>query len=180
MTSPFSEAVEQASDAAVMWMRDLAAFAQREADALAAGEYDLGALVTAPVRLLKISVRNAIRTAGTLSDNLALLSYGRPGDAAAVRTFPVGIEVPPTTRNLVLRASGLRGQMFDYHIPRSRVRVDPAEATAKVVPQDLVVRITVDCAAVPNDIYVGDLSTDDGSVVQQIRVAIDEFGAPIP
>jgi hypothetical protein len=176
--SLLSEAVEQAAGAAALWWTELAQLATRQADRLASGNYGLEDLTTAQVGLLRIWVRNSIRTGGVLSDNLALLAYGNAGAAPPPRGFAVTVAVPDGV-DLRLRASDLVGELLGFPIPSSRIALAPAEVPAQPAGE-LLVEVTVDCARAPNDTYAGTLSSADGSVSVPIRVAIDELGAPLP
>jgi hypothetical protein len=177
--SPLSEAVEQAADAAVIWCRDVADFAEREADRLSSGNYSFGDLATAPIRLLRISVRNAIKTAGVLSDNLALLSAGQPATVAAERTFSVSVDVPAGGAAR-LGASALVGRLLNYSIPSAQITLKPDAAAPQAAPSQLTVEVKVGCTGAPSDTYVGILSSGDGAIAQPIQVAIDELGDPLP
>jgi hypothetical protein len=176
--SPLSEAVEQAAAAASMWARDLTRFARHQADLLAVGNYGVNDLTTAQVGLLRIWVTNSVRTAGVLSDNLALLAYGTAG-APPPRSFGVGIDVPAGAE-LRLTASDLKGQILGHRIPSSKVRLAPNAVAAQAGAAKLAIEITVECAGVPGDIYAGELSSGDGAVTVPFRVAIDELGGPVP
>jgi hypothetical protein len=173
--SPMSEAVEQAAGALSMWCNDVARFATRQADLLASGDYGLNDLATAQVTLLRIWVSNSISTAGVLSDNLALLSYGK-GGAPPPRRFGVGISVPAGA-GVELRASDLEGQLLGFRIPSTRIRLAPGAVPAG--PTELTVEVTVSCIGAPNDIYTGELSSTDGTVTAPMRVAINELGKPV-
>jgi hypothetical protein len=177
--SPLSEAVEQATDAASKWCREVADFAQHEAELLSSGDYGLSDFVTAPVRLLRVSVTNAIQTAGVLSDNLALLSLPRPSRRPTPRTFSVQVGVPAGA-GVQLRASALEGRLLRYRIPSSRIRLNPRSVQARIRQMEIPVEVEVDCAGAPADVYIGVLSSADGAVEVPIRVAIDELGEPIP
>jgi hypothetical protein len=175
--SPLGEAVEQASDAVAIWSQEVATFAESEADDLASGNYHLSNLVTAPVRLLKIWVRNSVKTAGTLSDNLALLSYSRLAGAASERSFMVAL--PLAAAAGALTSSDLLGVSFLHRIPSTDVRLEAVPA-AESPPGANVVRVVVGCAGAPNDAYSGVLSSTDGAAPLAILVAIDELGDPLP
>jgi hypothetical protein len=175
--SLLSEAVEQAAGAAAMWWEELAQLARGQADRLASGTYGTGDLAAGQVGLLRIWVRNSIRTAGVLSDNLALLSYGTAGAAPPPRRFGVTVAVPDGVP-LELRASDLVGELFGFCIPSGKVQLEPVDVAAQAAGE-LAVAVTVDCARAPNDTYAGVLSSADGSVSVPLRVAIDELGQPI-
>lgn len=175
--SLLSEAVEQAAGAAALWWKELSEFATAEADRLASGSYSAGDLAAAQVGLLRIWVRNSIKTAGVLSDNLALLSYGTAGAAPPPRRFGVTVAVPDGVA-LELRASDLVGELFGFRIPSSKIELRPVAVPAQPAGE-LAVEVTVDCARAPNDTYAGTLSSADGGVSVPMRVAIDELGEPI-
>jgi len=177
--TPLSEAVEQAAQAASQWLDEVAHFAEDEVGRLSAGNYHLDDLATAQVRLLRIWIRNSIRTAGVLSDNLALLSYGTSGPPPPPRMFKVRIGVPAAVE-LKLRASDLSGQILGVRIASSKIRLTPDVAASGAEPRDITIEVEVDCARVPSDTYVGVLSSEDGTVTVPIRVAIDELGGPVP
>jgi hypothetical protein len=175
--SLLSEAVEQAADAATMWVADVARFARSQADLLASGDYGLNDLATAQVGLLRLWVRNSLNAAGVLSDNLALLSYGSEGAAPPPRRFAVAVAVPDGV-DLELTPSDLEGQLLRYRIPSSKIRLAPVAVAAQPAAE-VTVEVTVDCVGAPNDIYAGELSSADGAVTVPIRVAIDELGRPV-
>jgi hypothetical protein len=176
--SLLSEAVEQAAGAAALWWEELAKLARGQADRLASGSYGVDDLATGQVGLLRIWVRNSIKTAGVLSDNLALLSYGSAGTDPPPRRFAVTVAVPAEV-DLRLRASDLVGELFGFCIPSSKIELEPEDVTAQAAGE-VAVRITVDCARAPNDTYAGALSSADGRVSVAMRVAIDELGSPLP
>jgi hypothetical protein len=176
--SLLSEAVEQAAGAAAMWWTELSRFATAEANRLASGSYGVDDLTTAQVRLARIWVRNSIRTAGVLSDNLALLSYGSAGTHPPPRRFAVTVAVPDEVK-LPLQASDLVGELFGFCIPSSKIKLDPVELPAQAAGE-VAVGVTVDCHRAPNDTYAGTLSSADGRVSVPMRVAIDELGSPVP
>ena len=175
--SLLSEAVEQAADAAAMWVADLAKLAKGQADRLASGSYGTDDLAAGQVGLLRIWVTNSIRAAGVLSDNLAMLSYGSAAAHPPPRRFAVAVTVPAGVA-LELRASDLVGELFGFCIPSSKNRLEPVDVAAQAAGE-LAVNITVDCHRAPNDTYAGTLSSADGSVTVPMRVAIDELGQPI-
>ncbi len=177
--SPLSEAVEQAADAASRWCNDVADFAKHQADLLSSGDYGLNDLTTAQVDLLRIWVRNTVRTVGALSDNLTLLSFGRPSKAPPPRRFNVGVSIPAGV-SPKLRTSELLGQLLAYRIPSSKIRLNPDVAASRAKLREITVEVEVDCAGVPNDTYEGVLSSEDGVIQVPIRVAIDELGEPSP
>ena len=174
--SLLSEAVEQAADAATMWVADVARLARSQADLLASGDYGLNDLATAQVSLLRIWVRNSINAAGVLTDNLALLSYGS-GGAAPPRRVAVAVAVPAGA-DLELTPSDLEGQLLRYRIPSSRIQLAPV-AVAVQAAAEVTVEVLVDCGGAPSDIYAGVLSSADGAVSVAFRVAIDELGRPV-
>jgi hypothetical protein len=174
--SLLAEAVEQAAMAGALWWEELAKLARSQADRLASGSYGVDDLATGQVGLLRIWVRNSIKTAGVLSDNLALLSSGTAGTAPP-RRFPVTVAVPAGAA-LELRASDLVGELFGFCIPSGKVQLEPVDVAAQAAGE-LAVAVTVDCARAPNDTYAGVLSSADGSVSVPLRVAIDELGQPI-
>jgi hypothetical protein len=178
--SLLSEAVEQAAGAAAMWWTDLAKLAKGQADLLASGHYGADDLAAGQVGLLRIWVKNSIRTAGVLSDNLAMLSYGSAGTHPPPRRFGVTVAVPAGVA-LELRASDLVGELFGFCIPSSKIRLEPVDVAARAAADagDLAVHVTVDCHRAPNDTYAGTLSSADGSVSVPMRVAIDELGQPV-
>jgi hypothetical protein len=176
--SLLSEAVEQAADAAALWLGEVADFARGQADRLSSGNYGATDLANAQVGLLRIWVRNSIKTAGVLSDNLALLSYGTGGGAPPPRRFAVTVAVPAGVE-LELRASDLVGDLFGFCIPSSKIELDPVAVPAQGA-RELAVEVTVDCARAPNDTYGGVLSSAGGGVSVPMRVAIDELGSPLP
>jgi hypothetical protein len=173
--SLLSEAVEQAA-AATLWWKDVAEFATDQADRLASGNYGVNDLTNAQVGLMRIWVRNSIKTAGVISDNLALLSYGKASAAPPPRRFAVTVAVPAGV-DLQLQASDLVGDLLGFRIPSSKIKIRPAAVTAQPAA-DLAVEITVDCGRAPNDTYAGTLSSTAGSVSVPMRVAIDELGEP--
>jgi hypothetical protein len=176
--SPLSEAIEQATAAVSMWCREVAEFAQHEADVLSTGDYGLNQLATAQVRLLRIWVTNSIRTAVMLSDNFALLSYGQAGRPPPPRR--IGVRVPiPAGVSVKLRASDLIGELLQHRIASSRVKIDPDTAASQQTAREIPVEVTVDCANAPNDTYIGDLFSVDGLIRVPIEVAIDELGEPL-
>jgi len=175
--SLLSEAVEQAAGAAALWWQELVELATSHADRLASGSYGVGDLTTAQVGLLRIWVRNSIKTAGMLSDNLALLSYGKAGAAPPPRRFGVTVAVPAGV-DLELRASDLVGELFGFCIPSAKVELRPVAVPAQAAGE-LAVEVTVDCAGAPNDTYAGTVSSADAGVSVPMRVAIDELGEPL-
>jgi hypothetical protein len=175
--SLLAEVVEQAAMAGALWWEELAKLARSQADRLASGSYGVDDLATGQVGLLRIWVRNSIKTAGVLSDNLALLSSGTAGTAPP-RRFPVTVAVPAGAA-LELRASDLVGELFGFCIPSSKIELRPGDVPAEEA-RDLTVEVTVDCARAPNDTYTGTLSSADGRVSAIMRVAIDELGSPLP
>jgi hypothetical protein len=173
--------VEQSAGAIAAWCADVANFAQREADLLAAGQYRAADLATVQVRLLRIWVTNVVRMAGVLSDNLALLSAGGRGERAP-RTFGIRVDVPAGVRP-VLTCSGLKGGLLGHRIPASRIRVGlrgAAEAWPKAASTAVDVLVEVDCAGVPNDTYRGVLTSTDGALRVPVRVAVNDFGTAVP
>ena len=173
--SLLSEAVEQAADAATMWVADVARFASSQADLLASGDYGLNDLATAQVGLLRLWVKNSLNAAGVLSDNLALLSYGTEGAAPPPRHFAVAV---PDGVALELTPSDLEGQLLRYRIPSSKIQLAPVAVAAQPAAE-VTVEVTVDCVGAPNDIYAGELCSADGAVTVPIRVAIDELRRPV-
>jgi hypothetical protein len=175
--SLLSEAVEQAAGAAAMWWTDLARLAKGQADRLASGSYGAGDLAAGQVGLLRIWVKNSIRTAGVLSDNLALLSSGDAAEHPPPRRFAVTVAVRDNLA-LRLRASDLVGELLGSRIPSSKIQLDPVDLPAQP-PGEVAVKVTVDCHRAPNDTYRGTLSSADGRVSVPLRVAIDELGRPV-
>jgi len=171
--------MEQAADAASRWCNDAADFAKHQADLLSSGDYGVSDLATAQVELLRIWVRNSVRAAGVLSDNLALLSFGRPSNAPPPRKFNVGVGIPAGLSPR-LKTSDLLGQLLAYRIPSSKIQLNPDFATSRSKQREITVEVEVDCTGVPNDTYEGVLSSEDGVVQLPIRVAIDELGQPSP
>jgi hypothetical protein len=159
-----------------MWLDELARLARSQADRLASGSYGVDDLATGQVGLLRIWVRNSIRTAGVLSDNLALLSSDQAGTAPP-RRFGVTVAVPAGVA-VKLQASDLVGELFGFCIPSSRVKPHPEDLPADAA-REVPVGITVDCRRTPNDTYAGTLFSADGAVSVPIRVAIDELGGPV-
>ncbi len=177
--SPLSEAVEQAAGAASKWCNDMADFAKHQADLLSSGGYGLSDLATAQVDLLRIWVTNTVRTAGVLSDNLTLLSFGRPSQNPPPRRFNVGVSIPAGVSPR-FRISDLLGQLLAYRIPSSKVRLNPDFAVSRAKLREITVEVEVDCVGVPNDTYEGVLSSEDVVIQVPVRVAIDELGEPLP
>lgn len=176
--SALSEAVEQAAAAVSAWCNDVADLAEREADRLSAGRYGLNDLIIAQMSLARIWVSNSIRTAGVLSDNLALLSYSRPGATTAQRTVRVGVPVPANA-DVTFRVSDLVGRLLTHTIPRARITLHPPLAASEPAARDVEVEMVVRCAGAPADTYQGLLSSEDGSIRVPFQVAIDEFGSPV-
>jgi hypothetical protein len=158
-------------------LQELAKLARSQADRLDSGSYGVDDLATGQVELLRIWVRNSIKTAGVLSDNLALLSSGNAGTAPP-RRFAVTVAVPAGVE-LELRASDLVGELFGFCIPHSEIDPDPKKVPAEAA-REVAVDITVNCHTAPNDTYAGTLSSADGRVSVPMRVAIDELGGPVP
>jgi hypothetical protein len=177
--SPLSEAVEQAAGAASRWCDDVVKFAENQADLLSSGDYGVSDLATAQVDLLRIWVRNTVLTAGVLSDNLALLSFGRPTTTPPPRRFNVGVSIPAGV-SAKLRTSDLLGQLLAYRIASSKIRLNPDSAPSQVNAREIDVEVEVDTTGVPNDTYEGVLFSEEGAVQVPIRVAIDELGQPSP
>jgi hypothetical protein len=176
--SPLSEAIEQAKGAASNWCNEVVEFAQHEADVLSTGGYGVNQLATAQVRLLRIWVTNSIQTAVVLSDNLALLSYGRAGRPPPPRK--IGVRVPiPAGVSVKLRASDLTGELLQHCITSSRIQISPDTAASRAKAREIPVEVAVNCANAPNDTYIGVLFSDDGLVKVPIEVAIDELGEPL-
>jgi hypothetical protein len=165
--------------AASMWCDEVAEFAKHEADVLSTGDYGVNDLANAQVRLLRIWVSNTIRTAGVLSDNLALMSYGRAGRPPPPRRVGVRVAIPAGV-SVKLRASDLIGELLQYRIASSRVQISPDTAASQARSREIAVEVAVDCAGAPNDTYTGDLSSVDGAITVPIEVAIDELGEPLP
>jgi hypothetical protein len=176
--APLPEAVEQAADAARLWLRDLQRFAEEEATALGEGRYGLVNLATAPARLLAILVRNSIATNFTISDNLALLaSSGRFSGATARRALRVGVTPTVLPNDVEVEPSDLVGRLTNYRIRAGKIDVDASELAT-----DGVVILNVSCPAAPPDIYLGTLNSTDGpppTLSEQIAVAINEIGNPL-
>lgn len=177
--SPLSEAVEQATDAARRWFDEIADFAKHEADQLSSGNYGLSDLVTGQVSPMRIWVRNTILTADVLSNNLALLSYARPGAPPLLRTTNVRVGIPANA-SVKLAASDMVGRLLAYRIPSSNIRLVPEEPAIETQERHIGVKIEVDCLRAPNDIYEGRLYCADGTVSVPFLVALDELGEPLP
>jgi hypothetical protein len=160
-----------------MWCDDVAGFAEHEAERLSAGDYGLTDLVSAQVELARIWVRNSMRVASTLSDNVALLSYGRPAGGPATRTVQVSVPVPANVE-VALQVSDLWSPL--HRIPRSKIRLEPSTAASSPAPAEIPVTVHVECAGAPADTYTGTISSADGGVDVTFKVAIDELGEPLP
>jgi hypothetical protein len=173
--SRLSEAVEQAADAARIWWEDISDFAKDEADQLSSGDYGLQDLASAQVNLMRICVRNTVKSVGVLSDNLALMSYPRPGAPPPPRTVNVPVSIPPNV-NVKLTASDLVGRLHTQRISSSAIRIQPDEPSNETIS----VTVEVKCPPVPKDLYEGRLHSVDGAVSIPFRVAINELGEPLP
>ncbi|HKR52544.1 MAG TPA: hypothetical protein VJT72_23795 [Pseudonocardiaceae bacterium] len=173
--SPLSEAVEQAADAAKIWWEDISDFAKNEADQLSSGDYGLKDLASAQVNLLRICVRNTIKSVGVLSDNLALMSYPSPGTPPPPRTMSVPVSIPPNV-NVKLTASDLVGQLQAQRISSTTIHIQPEEPSSEATS----VTVEIKCPPVPSDLYEGRLHSADGTVSIPFWVAINELGEPLP
>lgn len=173
--SSLSEAVEQAADAARIWWKDISDFAKDEADQLSSGDYGLQDLASAQVHLMRICVRNTIKSVGVLTDNLALVSYPRSGAPSQLRTVNVPVSVPPNV-NVKLTASDLVGQLHARRISSSAIRIQPDEPSSEAIS----VTVEITCPPVPSDLYEGRLHSADDAVSIPFRVAINELGEPLP
>lgn len=182
---PLADAVRQAGSDASRWLGDLQRYAESEATALTSGNYRLIDLATAPVRLLAVLATNAILSASTASDNLALIALtGKLGSKDAKRAILVsvkgrkqaGIAAEPALPGDLELSVQLVGQVTGYTIPSDRIEVDRS-----TLSENRVVRVIVRCAAVPPDIYVGTLCSPGKKplVSQQILIAINEIGRPV-
>lgn len=173
--SLLSEAVEQGADAVAKWHKDIAELLEQQADRLSSGDYGLNDLVTAPVRLLSIWVKDAIDTAFTISDNLALLANPRSGEPQRPRTIRVPVTIPANS-HVKFVASDTLGQL-GYSIPSSDF--DITQEIRGNNPEEINVIVTVKSSSVPNDTYSGILRADDPAIKEvPFGFAIDELGEP--
>ncbi|MGH3768522.1 MAG: hypothetical protein ACRDTX_25785, partial [Pseudonocardiaceae bacterium] len=172
-----SEAMEQVADLTRKWNDEIAKFVETEADKLSANDYKLADLVTAPVELMRIWVRNSIQAADVISGNLALISQARSSAAPQTRKMNVPVSIPPDV-DVKLLASDLVGRS-GYRIRSSRLQVAPESFGAEAATRDVVVEVTVDCSHAPADLYEGLLYCSDPTVSAPFGVAISELGEPL-
>lgn len=176
-TSALSEAVEQLADSAGKWSKDLTGFLKHEADKLSVGDYRLNDLVTAPVRLMSICVKDTLDTVFTISDNLSLISSARSGAPPPPRTMRVTVTIPANAA-VRLVPTEMKGQS-GHRIPPSYIKIEPDNfiESAKAVDVDVVVTVTSPHA--PNDVYEGFLCSADPAIEVPFAVTIHELGLPL-
>lgn len=158
-TTPEGEAVEQAIDGLSMCCRDVAGVIQTDVDRMAAGDYRLADLATVGFRLLHVGVNNAIRMAGVLSDNLALLTAEESREEKVVPAERrVNVIVPiPAGQAVTITSSSLRGRTKGQWLPRSRITIARSTFTAGT-NSPVQVEVLVNHTGAPRDIYEGALS----------------------
>ena len=169
--------MEQAAAAAKDWCDDISDFAQHDAEQISAGRYGLGDLATAPIRLMRIWLRNTVRTAFVVSDNLALLGYSRPG-APPPRIMRLGLSIPANI-GVKLSASDLVGQLLGHSIPSSKIQIRPDEHPAQAADRKVTITVEIDIRHAPDDLYEGRVSSAEGAVSVPLRIAVDELGVPL-
>lgn len=176
--SALSEAVEQLADSADKWSGDIAEFLKQQADRLAAGDYGLNDLVTAPVKLMSIWVKDTFDTVFAISDNLAVLSDPRSGAAPRPRTVRVPVTIPANV-DVELVASNMEGQS-GHSIPSSDMRIEPDKLARSPEESQINVVVTVKSSRVPNDTYAGFLRSKDQAIKEvSFGFAINELGEPV-
>lgn len=175
--SGLSEAVEQAAAATKDWFDDISGFVKHDADQISAGQYGLGDLATAPIRMMRIWLSNTVRTAFVVSDNLALLGYTRPG-APLPRTMSLGLSIPANI-GVKLTASEMVGQLLGQSIPSSKIQIRPDEHPPQAADREVTVTVEINIRHAPDDLYQGRVFSVDGAVSVPFSIAIDELGVPL-